>query len=195
MFNTTIGQTRRPHVAILQFCTLALLWVGYQPTDCAFAQDGEWKKLTDKAGKFSVLFPGSPKRTERQIPTTLGNIKVVMYIQDLPTQSKAYLVGFNDYPENKLYGQKEFDYKVLAGVAGGVSRSRKAKVVRKTQIKIGKYHGLEILLSINNDQRFCLFRAYLVKNRLYQVFADYPGKPAKATADAQKFLNSFQLTK
>src|SRR5262245_11571948 len=56
------------------------LWLGL----CAVASSqAEWKTLTSKSGRFTILMPGEAKEQTQDVPTPVGKITMTMYILEV----------------------------------------------------------------------------------------------------------------
>jgi acetyl esterase/lipase len=152
----------------------------------------EWKEFTHEKGRFAVLLPGPAQEQVTESQTAVGPMTYTINVVELKDQGKKFAVVFADYPPGANYGDEELAHKVISAVIAGNIRSRKGEVRNKSRIKLGNHYGQEGLIDFPDGQGQRLLRVYLVGNRLYQLASDWSG--GAASADAEKFLNSFRLT-
>ena len=149
------------------------------------------KEFTSKVGGFSAAFPGTPKESKEPIAKD-GTIQT-QYTLDGPTG--AYLVSFQDNPNLAKAGKVERE-KALQAAQDAVQRGTQGKLLRSKEITLDKVHPgreYEIQASHGGGGLF-RSRAYLVKDRLYQVIV--VGQKDFATSkEADRFLESFKLVK
>ena len=149
----------------------------------------DFQKYTSAAGKFTVLFPGKPKEQVQEIDTKGGKLKVVTTTVD-PAPNLIYVVSVNDYPEDVAKTEPQA---LLKGVRDG-NKGEDGKIVKDEEITLGKdkVPGREILIA--KKTLYYRARLYLAGNRLYQLIVAGP-KEAVTSKEADKFLDSFALTK
>jgi Ca2+-binding RTX toxin-like protein len=84
-----------------------------------------WIDHESKDGKFTIKLPGKPEHSTTTKATAVGDILIEMYVYE-ESATKAYIIGYNDYPsglfdnateeekkkslEDALYGGKGNDY-------------------------------------------------------------------------------------
>jgi len=170
---------------------LAVLGLGLAlSSGAAHAQAGDWKTLTSKAGRFTVMMPGEAKEQKQDVPTPAGKITMTMYI--LEKDGTAYFATFNDYPAELI--QKSEADTLLDGARDGAVGNVKGKLLEEKKIKVDAFPGREITFEALGGMFIGRSRIYLVKERLYQVMVLSP-KAAGLPKDAGKYLDSFKLTK
>jgi hypothetical protein len=147
-----------------------------------------WIQFTSQEGRFRVLMPGEPTSHALNQPTPVGDLQFHMFTYEV-SKTKAFIVGYNDYPENQKIRSPEA---VLAGVREGNVRGLKGKLLSHKPITINKYPGLEQVIELPHEGAIAIWCNYLVGHRLYQVTAIGPGfRPD--TEEVKKFHQSFQL--
>lgn len=162
-------------------------WLGL----CAVASSqAEWKTLTSKAGRFTMMMPGEAKEQTQDVPTPVGKITMTMYI--LEVGGTAYFATFNDYPAELI--QKSEAETLLNGARDGAVGNVKGKLTSEKKITIDTHPGRDISFEALGGQFVARSRIYLVKERLYQVMVLAP-KDNGLPKDIDKFLDSFKLTK
>jgi hypothetical protein len=158
------------------------------------ATSGEWKPLSDAQGKFTVEMPGAPEKASYEMPIASGTMNFISYMVDMPDQAKYFMVLFVDYPAGTSDGSDASAHDVMDKYVAGGSRKKNLKLEQKTKITLGDHPGQECLFHEPEYGDKSLWRVYLVGDRLYQLVANWSPKDEGASADAQRFLQSFQLT-
>jgi len=137
----------------------------------AFAQDTEltWKRHTSENGRFSILFPGTPKEQKQQTDSPLGKLNVYSLMVE-PNAKLAYLVSWNDYP---AVIKDDDPQDVLARVRDGNNQFLKGKLIADKKLSIGKEkhpaREIEFEFPFMGDTFIYRANVMLVDNRLYQV--------------------------
>jgi hypothetical protein len=164
---------------------LVALSVALALTATASAEEKPWKEFTSKEAGFTVLFPGKPKQSKQEAAGTT----VLQYSVEL--DGVAYMAAFAELPA-KVTEIKP----VLDGARDGAVRNTKGKLVKESEITLGKdkHPGREILVEVA-DNNFLRQRFYIVNgNQMPQVVV--VGKKEAVTGkDADRFLDSFKLDK
>lgn len=147
--------------------------------------DGAFVEFQPKDGGFKVLMPGQPQVRSQNEPGRA----VTMYCVE--NANGAYSVGV---VEVKLPPNTPQEMILEMGCRGAV-RSVQGKVTKSKTISLeGKYPGREVSADMGKDGGVFRARFYLVGPRIYQVlvmgYSDWV-----SSADADKFLDSFALTK
>lgn len=163
----------------------------FLPATLADDKTPSWAEFTSKAGSFSALFPGKPQESKETV--SKDGPPQFQYVVGGPTG--AYLVSYQDNP-NLVNAGKALQDKALQTARDGAQRATQGKLLRSKEIKLDNVHpGLEFEFEIPHGAGGVYrSRAYLVKDRLYQVIA--VGQKDFATSkDADRFLGSFKLLK
>lgn len=160
---------------------------------CAVADDKapEFKEFTSKDGRFSARFPGTPQEEKESV--SKDGPPQFQFVVGGPTG--AYLVSYQDNANLVNAGKPERE-KALQTAQDTVQRATQGKLLRAKEITLEKVHpGREYEFQVTHGPGGIFrCRAYLVKDRLYQVIA--VGQKEFATSkDADRFLDSFQLLK
>jgi len=148
------------------------------------------KKYVDKAGGFSINFPGKPKQDSTKLDTAAG--KSTLFINSVETkEGNAFLVMYNDFP---VEVEEDAIDRVLDGAVSGVSQ--KGDIVTKKNVKFGpdKIPAREVVMDANDGN--IRFRILIVMrgSRLYQVMVAGPDEFAD-TDKAKDYIKSFEFTK
>ena len=94
-----------------------------------------WERFTSEAGKFSILFPGTPEEKQQTSQSQFGKIEMHAFAAKKDTQN-AYGVGYFDIP--KVPDIKSYLDKVQALEAGA-----QGKIVSQKEIQMGNNSGRE----------------------------------------------------
>ena len=188
------GNSRKSQIAALLvfialFASLALLLTQFGVP--ALRAGLPWQTFTSTEAGFHVLVPAAPADEVQNIQTDAGPIPMRTFTaKGLDAQ---YVVAFADYPAAVVAAQTSET--LLSSARDGSVRSlSKAVVSDERPVTLnGTYPGREYRADISDQGLSVVARIYLVKNRLYETLAIVPLQKA-TPADAQKFLDSFQLT-
>lgn len=156
------------------------------------SRETDWQEFVSTAGKYRAKMPSIPEHLEQKAPMPWGETPVVTDFAKAG-DGRAFAVVYADYPPGPDTTEEVLAHRVLDGVVSGVNQSNKSTIRQKKKIVLGKHHGQECVFDLAAQGRTRLYRAYLVDNRLYQLFADSSPTKDEASADADKFMNSFQL--
>ena len=166
------------------------------PTPPAAREHGgaSWREFAPWEGRFAVSMPGSPVASTMSVESPFGPLSMRLYTLTAPAQ---YGVSYMDYPHSiEDSGQlREF----FAGVRDGGLRTTGAKLIEEKEIMLGTHPGRSFKIQMSGG-RVGRVRAYVVKNRLYQLIftAGEGGAPdagAPSLEDtANRFFDSFRLT-
>lgn len=149
---------------------------------------GKKQKYHSADGKFKIMFPAEPTRSEDNVPTDLGDIKMVMFMYE-KSPSEAYMVAYSDYPESSMQGQDP--YALMEASKGGVLGNFGATGENVKRFKIQNYPALSF---DGRGNAYCTsYLLVLRNNRLYQV-AILKANELPAKKDVKSFIASFELT-
>jgi hypothetical protein len=152
----------------------------------------DWQRVAALEGRFSVLIPGTPVERKQTADSPIGSIQINTFT--LTKGRDEFTVAFTDYPAAILKSKPET---ILEGVRIGVEADLQAKLLDERPTSLEGYPGRQYRLEVP-ESRFpgggiYKVRAYLVKQRLYQVVAVTP-KATVSSMDAEKFFQSFRLS-
>jgi hypothetical protein len=152
-------------------------------TTVASAQTGGWTKFSSTEGRFSVLMPLEPVRSEEVKETPVG--KVSMHFFTTRGEAGIFIVAYADYaisdPKRELDANRN---SFLKGM--------KATLISESDIKLEDNPGRDIRAV--RDALSIRSRIYLVGKRYYQVVALTPAT-LPGNVEADRFLSSFELAK
>jgi hypothetical protein len=150
----------------------------------------QWQPFSDRQGGFTVLMPGTPASKKQTHNSPLGAIDIYSFTTSLDEGNVTYLVTYSDFPSAVVDLPPEL---LLDSIRSGFAADRKIKLLNQQDISLGSYPGKEFKLEVS-EKVAITHRAYLVKQRLYQVVAQTPvEKGSTLSADIEKFLSSFKL--
>ncbi|MEP6774665.1 MAG: hypothetical protein ABJA50_03640 [Chloroflexota bacterium] len=156
-----------------------------QPTPKPVERHAGWYNFTSSEGAFSVLMPRTPDESS----ATDGPSGHTELMYGAKIGSIAYVVRYADYPpdviqkagtENWLDSERDF---LVISVPG--------KLMSERTISIDGYPGRELRVQAD-DGKSRIARLYLVRNRLYKVYAVMPDDRS-ITPKVEQFLDSFTL--
>jgi hypothetical protein len=142
----------------------------------------EWKEFTWKAGKCSVLLPGTPQEKKAQLMIAEGKTIYMIDFADLPGMAKAdekTVAGFLDMTRDQLV------------------KAMKGKLLSEKKVELGPYHGRDLTIESKQqgaDLEGYRTRLYLAADRFYQLML-MGTKDAVSSKHAEKFFGSFKLVK
>jgi hypothetical protein len=166
-------------LALGAYLVLGLLWLSV----AGRIKESAWQSFSPADGQFSVLLPGQPKEQTQTKHTAGGRITTVLYLVDL--KHSAYIVGYSPIPPGA--------HVELDAVRDEVVARHTGRLVTEQPISIEGHAGREFVLEISNPKGGGVMRVFRVGDRLYQLLA-FGSQVTASSADARKFLESFQLT-
>lgn len=144
-------------------------------------------KFYDYAGKFKILFPGTPTPGSQNLDTDMGPVTLYQFI--LETQSAAYMVSYVDYPADQMVNKDK--NALLDRAKNGFNGALKIATTDSLFMTYAKHPG--ILFHAQGSGMYCSMRDYLVDNRLYQLgILQMSAITEQAEND---FFDSFELVK
>lgn len=156
----------------------------------------QWNKIEDKAGRFSISFPGTASYNETDVPTEIGKIVVKMYSYSPAKgdENNIYTAMYSDYPDSLISSAKgklfleEFFKNTIKGSVSNI----KGSLLKQSVWTYKGYPGREITVSFGNGSGVMTMKMLLVKSRMYLMQTSC--RKGKETNTAiRKFLDSFAL--
>jgi hypothetical protein len=151
-----------------------------------------WKSFKSEEGKFEIRAPSAMTSESDPTDTAAGDLD--MHLFTAKQSATAFQVAYTDMPGKivKAAGPK----KLLKGGEEGAMKSMNATSTTSSEIKVEGHPGREYTTSttVEGIELDYYGRAFLVKNRLYQIQVIGP-KGRVSDADRKKFVDSFQLLK
>jgi len=150
----------------------------------------DWQTHDQPDEKFKIKFPAKPKMTETVEKDGATELTVRVWETELNGCHYGVAVVHYPFPVDEA--------KSLAGAVAGAEKSMKAKESQRSPIKLGPDNGLSYEAESDDHTKY-RGRTYLVyipgqkrDSTLYQIISS---EPPGRTADANQFLESFELTK
>ena len=150
----------------------------------AFAQE-EWRRFKSTEENFIISLPSEPKQERTTGRTPLGNGHHIYTLDSNGisfTVSYSILDGAPTQPKD-IKRTLDMARDLVAMVTNG-------KLLTDTDISIDNFPGR--LVRIEKDKRIWTVRAYLVKERMYQLMTMEP-KAKEQNPSVAKFFESFHL--
>ena len=151
------------------------------------------EKYTSATGKYTATFPAAPKEfatPDADVVPAMGKYKYFSASLEI-NKDDAYMVMYHDYPQGVIKDEPQV---VLERVKDGW-KGDKGRVVEDREISLGadKVPGRAFIL--NNGAYYYRARIFLKDARLYQAIVVGKSKEFVAAPAADKFLDSFGITK
>ena len=163
-----------------------------------------WKEFTSKEGRFSVLFPGTPTKNDRNLDTPAGPVPTHGFL--VQSDVSVYYLSYSEFPNvGRLTPQ---DQKEMLDSSRNDVINDGAKLISEADVTVGGTPGRELLAE--KDGMILRARIAYINGRLFNLIigvqantAFTKGKPSANVADrtelfeqiSAKFFDSFKLTK
>lgn len=155
-----------------------------------------WEEFSSKAGRFSVLLPGTPKEHVR--PVGAGAIKGNTHIFELQL-SALYLVLYTDVPATAVEGPALLKA-VLDTSRDIIFKQYGTRILEEKEITLGEFPGRYVKMEARAEVVIRM-KTYVARNRVYSLIlfkkeARAPSGLVRASdfdEAAAKFLDSFKL--
>jgi hypothetical protein len=150
----------------------------------------EWKEFTSSEGGFSVSMPGAPQEETQTVPTAAGDIELHTFLVD--QGASGYFVGYFDVPSELLAASDPGT--LLNGGIQGAFGNIDGNIENQRDITLNGFPGIEAsgTFSFEGETGTIKARAYLVNERVYQIYAAVQGTGGQSP-DIDRFLDSFKL--
>jgi hypothetical protein len=169
---------------------------GQTPTTSQSAQvKSVWQRFSSQEGKFTVLFPGTPRFSRQKMTSDNGELQVNLFTVNRPQEEAKYTVAYIDYPAQYiqlLRSRNLVEQAIEQGKSTALQRVR-GTVVSEEKKTLGDNVGMEVNYTTANG-KFAKQRVFLVGNRFYQITAETTQKRQRfLTRSMQGFCDSFKL--
>ncbi|HEY9612509.1 hypothetical protein [Allocoleopsis sp.] len=155
-------------------------------------QQQKWEKVSSSEGGFTVLMPVAPTQNRQ---TTDGNnvsLDANLFTASLEEGKVKYSVSYTNFPDAVAQLPSDF---ILDSLSSRFTNDRNLKLINQQDIRLEQYSGKEFKFEAPGD-KIVKYRAYLVKQRLYQLTTEIPkNRESALSGDIEKFMTSFQLVK
>src|SRR5713226_4949534 len=146
------------------------------------AQDnGKMALFNCKEGSFSVMMPGEPEHTAKDLTSPAGPTTLHSY--QVNHGPATYIVAYSDYAQVDAA-------KSLVDVVNGQAKSLEGKVVSDKSLTVNGHPGRRV--RIESKDFIFLTMVVVSGNRLYQVLFVIP-QGAEPPPRAEEFLSSFKI--
>lgn len=169
---------------------------GQTPTTSQSAQvKSVWQRFSSPEGKFSVLFPGTPRLSQQKMTSDNGELQVNLFTVNRPQEEAKYTVAYIDYPAQYiqlLRSRNLVEQAIEQGKSTALQRVR-GTIVSEEKKTLGDNVGIEVNYT-TPDGKVVKQRVFLVDNRFYQITAETTQKRQRfLTRSMQGFCDSFKL--
>jgi len=147
------------------------------------ALSGEWINHSDAPGRFNILMPVKPVKSEQPVETEAGKLINHMFLAQ--TATAAFLISYVDHVVPQDAQQ------TLVRVRDGAVRGIKGTLLSSENITHKGYPGFEFRAS-TTDGAVYTSRIYLVNGRLYQIVVVAPAS-TPISKDINRYMTSFDL--
>jgi hypothetical protein len=146
---------------------------------------GEWPRFKSTEENFTISMPREPQQERTPGRTPLGNGHHIYTLDDNGVSFTVSYSVLDNAPTQSKDIKRTLDMArdIVAMVTNG-------RLLTDTDISIDNFPGR--LVRIEKDKRIWTVRAYLVKERMYQLMATEP-KASEPNASVSKFFESFHL--
>ncbi|ARV61907.1 hypothetical protein BZZ01_27730 [Nostocales cyanobacterium HT-58-2] len=152
----------------------------------------KWKVFTAPDKRFTILMPGIPKTETQTQKTHMGEIQLQVFVAQPPKQDVAYLVAYNDFPDN--YGEMATPQEIFKDAQNMALRTTQSHLVSQRNLRSSNGHPGREIEYINPGGRITKNRMYFAEGRLYQVMVMTTKKQEKTLSGTMTgYLNSFQV--
>ena len=156
---------------------------------CSMLQT-KWETLNE--GGMTVQMPGTPQKQTQNVDTAVGSVAFNTY--SVQNGSEAFIVGYNDFPDNPAIRNADPEG-LLDKARDGAVQNVNGKVTSEKAVTMNGHPGKEFSGESTTPQEATFTaRVYWDAPRLYQVLYIRPKTASAPSENGQKFLDSFQLT-
>jgi FimV-like protein len=154
------------------------------------SSDAGWREFAPEEGRFSILVPRTPRKTTETTETQIGTIDTHIFV--VTHGDFTYIMVYNDFPQRLINSSDS--RAMLNGARDGAVESLGGRLLSENSISINGFPGRELKVKVSEGPYTSVaqVRIYLVRNRLYQIYAIAPEARA-SSPDVKKFLDSFKL--
>lgn len=155
----------------------------------ATAEAEAWQPFASEDGAFSIDVPAEPIQDTKMHDSSFGEVEVFLYEVDM--EDATYLVSYADFPAHIEQTDVET---VLDRAIEEAFAALDDSDITTARITLEEYPGREAVAEGTLDNAETVFkgRFYLVRNRLYQLFAGGP-KADVPMERLDRFLDSFEV--
>ena len=161
-----------------------------RPSPAAPSTSAAWAPFESTTGGFRVEMPGKPTEQVQQLDTVGGAISNYIYSTTTNNGTVKYTVSYLDLPQMAQLAPASL---ILESIMGGIAEDAQSQVMEERAVSLAEHSGREIKIT-NAQQAIVVHRAFLVKQRVYQIAVEVPAAQEKTfAAESDRFLKSFKL--
>jgi hypothetical protein len=196
--------TRACHVFLVVALLVCSVVAQDPPPPAKEYNQNTWKEFTSKEGRFSVSFPGTPTKNDKNLDTPAGPVATHGFM--VQSDVSLYYLSYSEFPNaGSLTPQ---DQREMLDASRNHVISDGAKLISEADVSVGGTPGRELLAE--KDGMILRARIAYVNGKLFNLIigvqantAFTKGKPSANAADrtelfeqiSAKFFDSFKLTK
>lgn len=149
-----------------------------------------WQPFSSPQGGFSVLMPVTPTQKRQTTDGSIMRLDAHLFTAALEEGQVTYSVSYTDFPDEMA----EFPPNLLLdSLSSRFTTDRKIKLLNQQDTNLGQYPGKEFNFEAPGET-IVKYRAYVVKQRLYQVITEIPkARESALSTDVERFMSSFRL--
>ncbi len=152
----------------------------------------KWRTFTAPDGSFTVLMPGKPKGQTQIQKTYMGKIKLEIFVAEPPKQEAAYIVTYNEFPDN--YVQMTSPQKIMDQAQYMELTTTKSRLLNQRNIRSSNFHPGKEIEYVNAIGKITKTRMFVAHGRLYKVMSIVSKKHDPIlNKTIIGYLNSFKL--
>lgn len=156
------------------------------PTTTIPSTTAQEERFVSQAGRFSVAFPGTPKKASERVPLT-ANDAIMLYEFSFESGNSSFVVMYNDYPSQYVPSDPQL---LLTRMRDTSLKSMKATLTSDEAVTLKGVPGRAWKSSDAAGIKYVEY-VFLDDQRLYQVIAS--SVASDSGADAEAFLDSFRI--
>jgi hypothetical protein len=137
-------------------------------------------------GRFSVLFPGTPKQNSRQV-TLSDSDSVTLHQFQFEDGNSSYIVMYNDYPAQYVATEPQSFLKIIRD---GTMEPAKGTLTSDQRVDLKGVPGRTFQFTDQAGNTYAVL-VLIDHNRLYQVIVT--AGPGTSATNPDDFLNSFHI--
>jgi hypothetical protein len=161
-----------------------IIYCTAQP-DAGFSSSSSGKYYS-YSGKFKISFPKTPTESNSNIETDMGTVTLHQFMYE--SETSAYMVGYSEYPADKMEGRDKSV--MLENAKSGFCSSLNITVTNSGSSNVGSYDGIWFDAT-DYSGYYAVMRDFLIGNRLYQI-GILSTEPISERLKYH-FLNSFEI--
>ena len=154
-------------------------------------QSSIWKEFVSVEGKFKVMFPDIPKKSNKEIVGKLG--KRQSYSFEVSSTPTAFAVTYQDLPNLPTTNQDSLKF-LHDNLRDKALKETNSKLISGREIWLDGKLGRELIVTIDNQ--ILTNRMYFVGNRQFQLTTSVDSSIStneEIVSAVNTFLDSFQI--